>query len=234
MYSCVGHGGASGYLAVLSFSSLPAETIASTSLLLNVLTAGISLFFYCRAKCWSGALSLPLTAGSVPAAFVASTIRLDEHLYFLLLAVALFISAIKLFGDSITMPTDEEQFVKAPSAPVLIGTGAVLGAFSGLVGIGGGVFLSPLIILRRWADTKTTSAASALFIVVNSIAGISGRVLTGHFTTGDVMPLVAMALIGALVGSYLGATRFSKRHLRRILSLVLILAVVKLVTKSFS
>lgn len=177
---------------------------------------------------------MPLTAGSVPAAFIASTIQLSEHVYFLLLAVALFISAVKLLGDSVTMSGDEEQFVHAPAPPVLLGVGAALGAFSGLVGIGGGVFLSPLIILRRWADTKTTSASAALFIVVNSLAGISGRALSGHFSTGDVMPLVAMALIGAIAGSHLGATKISKRHLRRILSFVLIVAVVKLVTKSVS
>lgn len=231
LYSSVGHGGASGYLAVLSFFAVGPAKMATTALMLNVLVAGLSLFSYYRAKHLSLKLAWPFIIASVPAAFIGASIAVSEKLYFVLLAIVLTFAAFRLaFSMEFHPDNSTHESVKLTnSLPV----GAGIGVLSGIVGVGGGIFLSPLMLLMKWATTKQTAAVSALFIVVNSLAGLAGRGMRGVADVSTNMPLVVAAFCGGLIGSYYGATKFSGLFLRRILALVLLIAAFKLLVTIF-
>lgn len=226
LYSSVGHGGASGYLAILSFFAVAPSLMASTALLLNVLVAGLSLISYYRAKHLSLTLVWPFILASIPAAFIGGSIPVTEKVYFILLAIVLLFASFRLAYSADIPANDELQPVKLPiSLPV----GAGIGLLSGIVGVGGGIFLSPLMVIMKWATTKRTAAVSALFIVVNSIAGLAGRGLRGDLDIATSIPLLIAAFGGGLIGSYYGARKFSGQLLRRILALVLLVAAFKLI-----
>lgn len=227
LYSSVGHGGASGYLAVLSFFGTAPAFMSSTALLLNVLVAGIGTFVFYRAKHLSWRLAWPFVVLSIPAAFLGGIIHVSDKTYFLLLACALAAAAVRL-ALSFSPPTTEVT-LHPPTVAVALPTGGLIGFLSGVVGVGGGIFLSPIMILRRWADPKKTSAVSALFIVVNSVAGIVGRILRGGFEFSAAPPFIVAAFLGGLAGSHYGANRFAGMTLRRILSAVLLIAAFRLV-----
>jgi len=230
LYSSVGHGGASGYLAVMSFFAFAPATMSSTALVLNVLVAGVALYAYHKAGHLSLGLAWPFILLSVPAAFVGGLLQISDRAYFLVLAAVLVFAAFRLAVD----PSQREAALerKSVSLTVSLPVGAGIGLVSGIVGVGGGIFLSPLLILMRWADTKQTSATSALFILVNSIAGLGGRFAKGTLQLEDVLPLILAAFIGGLVGSHFGANKFSGLVLRRLLAAVLVVAAVKMVLAS--
>ncbi|MBY0547495.1 MAG: sulfite exporter TauE/SafE family protein [Candidatus Obscuribacterales bacterium] len=265
LYSSVGHGGASGYLAILSlFGSAPA-VMASTALVLNILVATLSAVAYFRAGHFKWKLVWPFLAGSVPAAFIGGSLKLPPGLYYLLLALTLLFAAVRLVSTGVAArkdagtdiptstisanvpepngsgresntdagsPRADAPGLSGPRSGIGIATGAVLGLLSGMVGIGGGVFLTPLMVLMRWSGSKAAAAASAVFIVINSIAGLLGRSASRQLELGiDPLFLVA-AFIGGAAGSYFGAVKFSETTLRRALSGVLIIAAFKLILVS--
>lgn len=229
LYSSVGHGGASGYLAILSFTDTPPDQMATTALILNLLVASISFISYWQARHFSWRLTWPFMISSVPAAFLGGLIHLPCRVYELLLSVVLIFAAIRLF-----MPPDKgvDNNNRKPGLPTAISVGAGIGFISGIVGIGGGIFLSPIILIMRWANAKQTAAASAVFIVVNALAGLLGRLARCGVQVGDLAPLLAAGCVGAVAGSYLGAGRFPGLALRRILAVVLLIAALKLATHS--
>ncbi len=227
LYSSVGHGGASGYLAVLSFFAVAPATMGSTALTLNVLVAGVALFSYLRAGHLSWRLAWPFILLSIPAAFIGGLVKVSEKTYFVLLALALVIAAYRL-AMSATGSVEGSEF-KRVKLSVSLPAGGAIGLLSGIVGVGGGIFLSPVMLLFRWADAKKTSAVAALFIVVNSFAGLAGRLVKGELAIGGFGPLVAVAFLGGLLGSYYGANRFSGVVLRRLLAVVLIVAALKMI-----
>ena len=235
LYSTVGHGGASGYLAVLSLFGFSKESMASSALLLNVLVATVATISYAKAGQLRLNLTWPFIVTSIPAAFAGGFLAVSDRAYFYVLAAVLFFAALRLAflkvsaeneGDGQTIQTDAINL--AAALPV----GAVLGFLSGMVGVGGGIFLSPVMLLLKWADAKKVAATSAAFIVVNSTAGLSGRLLSGTLVVNDMAPLVIPAFIGALIGSHLGANKFARALLCRILAAVLLLAAVKLLLGS--
>jgi uncharacterized membrane protein YfcA len=154
-------------------------------------------------------------------------LHISDQTYFLVLAAVLLFAAFRLaMGPSEqTLAAEKKSVSLAVSLPV----GAGLGLVSGIVGVGGGIFLSPLMILMRWADTKRTSATSAFFILVNSIAGLGGRFAKGSLQVEEVLPLTLAAFIGGLIGSHYGANKFSGLFLRRLLAAVLVFASVKMI-----
>jgi uncharacterized membrane protein YfcA len=231
LYSSVGHGGASGYLAVLSFFAFTPSTMASTALILNVLVAGIALIAYAKAGHLSLRLAWPFLALSIPAAFIGGFIQISDKTYFLLLAAALVVAAFRLAMQGAAPEKDEA--LRTVSVPVSLGAGAGIGFLSGIVGVGGGIFLSPIMIILKWADTKRTSAVAALFIVVNSIAGLAGRFAKGSLVETEFLPLIVVAFLGGILGSHYGANRFSGMVLRRLLSIVLLIASAKLILALF-
>ena len=227
LYSSVGHGGASGYLAILSLMACPVPQMATTALILNMLVSGIASTSYIKAKHLSWRLTWPFIVTSIPAAFVGGLIHISSHSYFLLLAVILALSAVRLAMSA--KDKDDNAELRNVTLSGALSCGAGIGILSGLVGIGGGIFLSPLMLLMRWANAKQTSATSACFIFLNSLAGLGGRALRGALDLGSLGPLIAAAFVGGIIGSHYGANVCSGLMLRRLLAGVLLLAAFKLI-----
>jgi uncharacterized membrane protein YfcA len=234
LYASVGHGGASGYLAILSFTSTPHEAAVTTALILNLVVAGLSLCCYAKAGHLSLKTTFPFIITSIPAAFIGGLLPISTFSYQLLLAGSLFLAAIRLGTPATEQGNESDDNFKMPPLPIVATSGAVIGLISGLIGVGGGIFLSPLMILMRWASTKQTSATSAAFIVVNALAGLLGRAARQALIIGDLTPLLLSGFVGGIFGSYLGASRFNSLTLRRILAVILLLASLKLVHESIN
>ncbi len=232
LYSMVGHGGASGYLAILSLAGTEKKYMTSTSLLLNVLVASMSTFFYWRAGHMRWRMAIPFIVLSVPAAYIGAMMPISEKIYLSILALVLAYSAMQLGLRTRTILEQGEY--NPPPLAVSLPVGGALGLLSGIVGVGGGIFLSPLMLLKRWANPQETSATAALFIVVNSIAGIAGKIVGGNFEISACLPLIVAGFLGGLLGSHLGANKLSRLAICRVLSVVLLLAVVKCVIAIFS
>lgn len=224
LYSSVGHGGASGYLALMAVFSFAPETMRSSALLLNVFVSVIAFIQFYRNGFFQWKLFWPFAVASVPAAFLGGMISIDEGIYKKILAVLLLFSVARLIGNYKNTAVNKKQQILSLS--LIAGFG--IGLFSGMIGIGGGIILSPLILLLNWADMKQTAAVSALFIFVNSIAGLAGIYSQGiHFDTSMGLMLL-VALSGGFLGAYYGATKFNSANLRYVLSVVLVIASVKL------
>lgn len=230
IYSSVGHGGASGYLALLSFYALPHEPMAASALCLNLLVAGMSFTAFMRAGHFSSKLTFPFISTSIPFAFLGGLFKIPKEFYALLLAAALIWAALRLFLDAYLETKRKPVIQPLPQGwPFLIG--GLVGLLSGIVGVGGGIFLSPIILFFNWANAKQTAAASAFFIFVNSFAGLLGRMVRGSFSlqfSPLIVGLVAAAFLGGVLGSRLGAVHFSNGWLKRILAVVLLTASIKL------
>jgi len=229
LYSAVGHGGASGYLAVLSFFLKDADVMAITALTLNVLVASLAFWNYYRARHFSWALIWPFLCASVPAALLGGMLKIEDGFYFSLLAIVLTIVGIRLI---FSRKNDDDAVDIAPFHPWKVGVPVAggIGFLSGVLGVGGGIFLSPIMLCCRWATAKQTAATSACFIVINSLAGLGGRYLRGDLVYDNNMSLLLLAaFLGSLVGSYVGANWLSNRLIRNVLGVVLIIAAVKMV-----
>ncbi len=224
LYASVGFGGATGYLAVMSFFGIPPQVMASTALLLNILVASISFSSYYRAGHLRRDLLLPFLLTSIPAAFIGGYFKLTEQVYSILLYAVLTFVAVRLLFFSKTQD-DERPLRPTPFVwALLVGLG--IGLLSGMVGIGGGIFLSPVIIFARWGSPKQASATSAAFIALNSVSGLAGRLAGGTFQLDSMsLLLIPLGLVGALAGSYWGASRFSGLALRRALGGIMAFAV---------
>ncbi|MEO8586087.1 MAG: sulfite exporter TauE/SafE family protein, partial [Acidobacteriota bacterium] len=225
LYSSVGHAGASGYIAVMSLFNLAPAEIKPTALVLNVLVASIATWQFWRAGHFSWRLFWPFAVLSVPMAFVGGWVDLPAHAFKVLVGVVLLFSAFRfLFSGSVPDVVEEE-----PRPLVAIPVGAGLGLLAGLTGTGGGIFLTPLLLLKRWARVKTAAAVSALFILVNSVAGLLGNLGSARNVPSFAIVLGAAAVIGGTLGSYVGSQRFRPVAIRRSLALVLLIAGAKLV-----
>lgn len=225
LYSSVGHGGASGYLALMAIFSVSHLTMRPAALLLNILVASIASWHFIRAGYFSTRIFIPFALASVPAAFIGGTIVLGEELYKPLVGVVLLYAAYKLFRSSGSV--EGSRNVNLSFFPMFL-IGGAIGLVSGLTGVGGGIFLSPLLLLAGLSDTKTASGVTALFVLVNSAAGLTGTL----FSLQHLDPTIGAWLLAAGLGGLLGA-RFGRRVspfiIRRLLSLVLIIAGLKMV-----
>ena len=199
LYSSVGHGGASGYLALMAVFSFPSETMKYTALLLNLFVAGIAFYHYYKAGYFNKKLFLYFALGSVPAAFIGGLWSLDPWLYKKILGAILFFAIVRMLFNK---QKSSHQIKEIPLF-VALSVGASIGLISGLIGIGGGIILTPLILLFHWGNIKEAAAVSALFIWVNSLAGPLGQFSSGFTPTIDTVVLVFLALIGAFLGATL-------------------------------
>jgi hypothetical protein len=225
IYSSAGFGGASGYLLAMSFFDIPADVMSSTALVLNILVSTISFLSYSRAGHFRPRLLLPFLVTSVPAAFIGGMIKISEQTYTILLYVILTYLALRMILFPVLSEAKDWKPRPIPLWASLL-SGAAIGLLSGMIGIGGGIFLSPLIILFGWGDSKQTATSAGAFIAINSISGLVGRVSSGTFSLGDFgIPLLAVGLLGALLGSQMGAVRFSGAGVRRALGTILTIAV---------
>lgn len=226
LYASVGHGGASGYLALMALFSFTPEIMRPTALVLNVFVSLIAFTQYYRAGYFQWKLFLPFAIVSIPAAFFGGLISIDTGLYKKILAILLIFPVIRLAGINF----QPEKSIRKLNIYAALLIGVVIGFLSGMIGLGGGIILSPVILILHWANMKHTAAVSALFIFVNSIAGLAGIFTKDfHFNT-EMGLMIVIALTGAIAGAYLGAKKFESIILKRILAVVLLIASVKLIS----
>lgn len=224
LYSSVGHGGASGYLAVMALLAVEPEITRPTALMLNVFVASIAAFQFYRAGHFSWKIFLSFAAASVPFAFIGGMIDLPTTVYKLILGAVLLLAAVRLAWHFTA-----ESEIRAPNIWLALIIGAVMGLLSGLVGVGGGIFLTPVLLLMNWAETKQAAGISAMFILVNSIAGLAGNYAQVIKLPSNVWFWIAVAVVGGIIGSTLGSQKFNSLTLRRVLAAVLLFAAVKLI-----
>lgn len=224
LYAAVGHGGASGYLALMAIVGVAPALMKPTALMLNLFVSMIAFIQFYRSGYFSWKFFLPFALASVPFSFLGGTISVDAFLYKKILGVLLLFPVARFF----VVPYSVSIELKPASLYGSLIIGATIGFLSGLIGIGGGIILSPLILLLRWADQKQTAAVSALFIFVNSLAGLSGQWTQGMKLEGDMLLWVAIAVIGGTAGSWLGAKQFKQQRLQIVLAGVLLIASLKL------
>ncbi len=225
LYASVGHGGASGYLALMAIFTFSPETMKSSALILNIIVSLIAFIQYYQAGHFKLKLFWPFAITSIPAAFLGGLITIDTDLYKKILAGLLVIAAIRLlFFDKFEEAKEEKQNIY-----ISLAIGLIVGLFSGMIGIGGGIILSPLILFLHWANMKQTAAVSALFIFVNSVAGLGGIFVKGSSFASEIYILVGIAVVGGLVGAYMGAKKFESKLLKPLLACVLVIASVKLI-----
>jgi len=223
LYASVGHGGASSYLVLLAlFGFAPAE-IRPTALMLNIMVSAIAFLNFRKACVFPLKLFLSLALFSVPASFLGGLFTLDTQLYQKLLGVLLLFPILKLFNF---FPSNENAAVTRQwwMAPAL---GFLIGLMSGLIGIGGGIILSPVLLMLGWSDVRQTAAISALFILLNSVAGLSGSGLQGFHFQPFLQILLPLTVAGGLAGAFWGAFRFNVPALKYMLALVLTIAATK-------
>lgn len=229
LYSSVGHGGASGYLAVMALFGVSAAVTRPTSLTLNLFVASIAFVQFYRAGFFDWKIFLPFAAGSIPMAFIGGMIQLPTTVYKIILGVTLMAAAIRL---AVNLKSGREP--NAPNVRICLLIGAFLGLISGLVGVGGGIFLTPVLLLMNWTETKKAAGISALFIFVNSAAGLLGNWLQGKDSQIANLPpnvwlWVGAAIVGGIIGSTLGSKYFNSILLRRVLAVGLLIAGLKLI-----
>ena len=224
LYASVGHGGASGYLALMALFAFAPAVMKPTALLLNLFVASVSFVQFYRGGFFQWRTFLPFALASIPFSFLGGLISLDPELYKKILGVLLLVPVGRfLFLKN----ANTLQLHRAPLLPSLL-IGGMIGFLSGMIGIGGGIILSPILLLLKWTDQKQTAAISALFILVNSLAGLAGqltKVIT--FSTG-MLSYVLVAFAGGLCGAYLGSFKFQQATLKYVLAFVLALAAFKL------
>ena len=225
LYSSVGHGGASGYLAVMAIVGIAPAMMKSSALVMNLAVSLMSFIGFYKAGFFRWKLFLPFAIASIPFAFICGTMVLPDAIYKKVLAVCLFIAILRLVYQFKTNKDGKRDI------PVWAGllSGGLIGLVSGMIGIGGGIILSPLMLLMRWATLKETAAVSALFIFVNSISGLTGQLQKGGIhLTDNLQYAVVATIIGGLSDSYFGSRKFNVPTLRYLLALGLIIASLKL------
>ncbi len=230
LYSTVGHAGASGYLAAMALFGVAPVVMKPTALTLNIIVALIGTVRFYRAGFFSWRTFWPLVVTSIPAAFLGGALTLPIPIYKSIVGVVLLYSAVRLFFSAAAATENED----ATLVPIWIALclGAVIGLLSGLTGVGGGIFLSPVLLLMRWTTTKETSGVAAAFILVNSIAGLLGHASAVTFLANDITYWAPAALIGGWIGTELGTRVLPIAGIRRWLSVVLVLAGLKLTSEA--
>jgi len=224
LYSSVGHGGASGYLALMALFAISPDVMRPTALMLNLFVSLTSFIQFYRGKHFNWRIFLPFAIASIPLAFVGGLITLDAIVYKKILGFLLLIPIIRFLFFANLRPDE----IKKSNTLLSLTIGAAIGFLSGLIGIGGGIILSPVLLLLKWTDMKQTAAISALFIFVNSLSGLAGQFTKGIQFSPDMYMYVAIAFVGGLLGAYFGSLRFKQTILKYTLALVLMLAAYKL------
>jgi len=221
LYSSVGHGGASGYLAAMALFNVPPDVMKPTALVLNLFVAGVGTIRYARASCFSWNILWPFALLSIPFAFLGGMWKLPTQAYRIILGLVLLFAAWRLaIKQSAHAPPTQKPIV-LPAALVM---GAAIGLLSGLTGVGGGIFLSPLLLLLGWADVRKTAGVSAAFILVNSVAGLLGHWQSVKTLPPEIIWWAPTALLAGLIGAELGSRRLTPLTMRRMLAAVLVVA----------
>jgi uncharacterized membrane protein YfcA len=226
LYTSVGHGGASAYLAIMALFGVSAAVMKPTALVLNLIVATFAAFHYIRAGRFNFKLFLAFALISIPAAYVGGKINLPSEIYKPLVGITLLVAAVRFFWQPKKLA---EREPRPPSLWIAMGVGAALGLLAGLSGTGGGIFLSPVILWFNWEDTRKTSGIAASFIVVNSAAGLAGNLTSFSKLPPDLPIYVGAVAVGAILGTWLGVSKLPKPQVLRALGVVLVFAGAKLI-----
>lgn len=224
LYAAVGHGGASGYLALMAIYGIAPDVMKPTALLLNLFVSGSAFLQFYRGKHFIKKIFIPLAIASIPMSFVGGMLVIEDHLYKKILGALLLLPVIRLFFFANT----ERSGLREPNSYISLFVGGSIGLLSGMIGIGGGIILSPVLLLLKWTDQKQTAAISALFIFVNSVAGLAGQFTKGIAFNNNMLLYVVIAFSGGLLGAYFGSSRFNQNVLKNVLGVVLFMAAIKL------
>ncbi|MCC7030194.1 MAG: sulfite exporter TauE/SafE family protein [Chitinophagaceae bacterium] len=224
LYASVGHGGASGYLALMGIIGVNLQDAKPVALILNCIVAIIAFIQFYRGGYFNRRLFIILAIASVPCAYLGGMITIEDHLYKRILGVVLLVSSFRFL-----LPSHEEKETNRPSNVSLLATGGGIGFLSGLIGIGGGIILTPLLLLMRWSKIKEAACVSALFIFVNSMSGLTAQIQKGIRWQPDMFIMITSATLGGLIGSYYGAKKWNTPVLKILLSVVLLIASFKLI-----
>ncbi len=225
LYASVGHGGASAYLAIMALAGLAPAEMKPVALLLNIVVASIASYKYVRAGCFDARLLGWFALFSLPMAYLGGMLVLPDAWFKPIVGVVLLFAAWRMLSPALARV--DQQIKPAPLGGIAL-SGGVMGLMSGLTGVGGGIFLSPLVLMMGWASTRVTSGVAAVFILLNSIAGLAGHL--SHAALPDVN-LTAWALAvaaGGWIGAEIGSRRIAPCWIRRVLALVLVIAGTKL------
>jgi uncharacterized membrane protein YfcA len=226
LYSSVGHAGASGYLAAMALMGTPPDVMKPTALVLNIVVGTIATTRYVRAECFSWRIFWPFAVASIPLSFVGGAIRLPGHVYRIAVGVVLLWAAFRLVRTARKLHARKAK--SAPLSAALVAGGGI-GLLSGLTGTGGGIFLSPLLLLSGWADVRQCAGVTAAFVLVNSVSGLAGNIASVHHLPSEITYLAAIAGFGGLIGSELGSRRLAPTAMRYLLGAVLVVAGVKMI-----
>jgi uncharacterized protein len=230
LYGAVGHGGASGYLAVMALAGVAPAVMKPTALTLNLMVSAVSAVWFYRAGHFRWRIFWLFACMAVPCAYLGGRTHLSPELFRWLLAGALAVAATRLLWPD-NSPASNPPEIRPPALALALALGAVLGLVSGLIGVGGGIFLTPLLLLCRWAEPKVAAAVSAPFIFVNSAAGLAGAADSLR-QVPTTWPWLALAVVGGgMLGARWGAARARANQLRPVLAGVLALAALKLVIR---
>ncbi|MBC7423139.1 MAG: sulfite exporter TauE/SafE family protein, partial [Ferruginibacter sp.] len=213
LYASVGHGGASGYLALMALFSIAPAVMRPTALLLNLFVSSVSFIQFYRGGYFKWKIFWPFAVASIPLSFIGGLITIQSSIYKNILGVLLLVPVVRFLFFKNT----EAKALKETDITLSLIIGAVIGFLSGMIGIGGGIILSPVLLLLKWTDQKQTAAITALFIFVNSVAGLFGQLTKGIHFSVDMVLYVAVAFTGGLLGAYLGALRFPQAILKNVL-----------------
>ncbi len=226
LYSSVGHGGASGYLAAMALFGVAPAVMKPTALVLNIIVAAIATTKFYRAGCFDKSLFWQFAIGSIPCAFIGGSIVLPTQIYKPILGIVLLYAAVRLGFQQSSSPPQQPHPLPIWLA---IGLGMAIGLLSGLTGVGGGIFLSPLLLLMGWATMKQAAGVSAAFILVNSIAGLLGYLTKFPTLPSNLWIWAICAAVGGLIGSEYGSKRIGSYKLQVLLAVVLTIAGGKLI-----
>ncbi|MFN2578478.1 MAG: sulfite exporter TauE/SafE family protein [Pyrinomonadaceae bacterium] len=225
LYSTVGHAGASGYLAAMALFSISPLVMKPTALVLNILVAVIGTVRFYRAGFFSWPTFWPFVITSIPASFIGGALTLPVPIYKSIVGAVLLYSAVRLFFSA--KDADQKEVSRVPMIAALA-IGAAIGLLSGLTGVGGGIFLSPVLLIMHWAGTKETSGVAVAFILVNSVSGLLGQASSLALVPHEIIYWAPAAVIGGWIGTILGTRVLRVAGIRRWLSVVLVLAGAKL------
>ncbi|WP_312422509.1 sulfite exporter TauE/SafE family protein [Epilithonimonas sp.] len=225
LYAAVGHGGASGYLALMALYGVAPKEMKPTALVLNLFVSMTSFMQYYRGGHFKLRIFLPIAIASIPLAFVGGMIHIEDVLYKRILGVLLLFPVFRFFF----FKSPDDKDLKEPNLYLSLIFGGVIGLFSGMIGIGGGILLSPVLILLKWTNQKQTAAISAAFIFVNSVSGLGGMLTKEISFTNDMWMYVVCAFAGGLLGSYLASSKLNQNGIKYVLAVVLLMAAYKLI-----
>lgn len=236
LYASVGFGGGSTYTALLALTISDISLVPILSLCCNIAVVGLGSYWAMARRAFNWRLAAPFIIGSVPFAFIGGLMPLSDNVYLLLLATSLLLAGLRLMfiGDGeVAQPAPRQNTALA------FAIGAGLGLLSGMVGIGGGIFLAPILHYLRWSHAKAIAALSSFFILVNSVSGLIGQLVkTGTevlpMLVGTLIPLLLMVVLGAVLGGRILLERFSQTHMRRITALLIILVALRLFWQLYS